>query len=339
MHAANWGDAPYLQSSNVATQDSPLAGDGDVLRENAIVGRTFYKTLTYESLSAIFDFTFGFLIGGAVGGGAFVAANVVSGIMVTAAHDFTWAGATRGSAKSEAHTRPIRATTHAAANTAQGLGIGLLLTGSLSVSAVYATLNLVVDSVLYVANDIVWAEAAPRQGAKTTPTASDTGANAPPTVSRVARAGACAVAYGATYAAMFSLQLMSHRAAPRSLLSRFFEAAPVAAPPRQSRAARGDFTSRRSAAEPHERTVRTERRAHDFRQDIPTWHSGHRIVHTGSVRGEPIGHRLVRRAPGNHAAKSNLASRLSEPTAARSRVHIDWSSRDPSPGSTSSAAY
>ena len=94
----------------------------------------------------MFDFTFGFVAGGgAIVGGSFVVANAVSDVLVTFAHDLTWAVATRGSGKSETQTRPIRATTHAAANTAQVFGLGLLLTGSLSVSAEYVTLNLVAD--------------------------------------------------------------------------------------------------------------------------------------------------------------------------------------------------
>ena len=62
---------------------------------------------------------------------------------------------------------------------------------------------------------MIWAETAPGQATKTKPSINEAGPKVLETVSRAAHAGAYVLAYGATYAAMFSLQLMSHHPVPR----------------------------------------------------------------------------------------------------------------------------
>jgi uncharacterized membrane protein len=136
--------------------DTQLGGKGGSV-DHDIVRRTFYKTLCYEAVSAVFDFGFGVITGSeflALGG--IVLANFVTDVPLTYVHDLVWAMASRGSGRSEADTRPVRTTTHVAVNAAQAYGLGLLFTGSVSISGVYVATNLAANAVVYVVNDMIW---------------------------------------------------------------------------------------------------------------------------------------------------------------------------------------
>jgi uncharacterized membrane protein len=132
-------------------------GRDSIAPEYEVLKRTFYKTLSYQALGSVFDVAFGVIVGGElVMGGVLALANAASDLALTYAHDLSWATATRDSSMSEGDTRAARTTTHMVVNTAQCLGLGLLVTGSAAISAGYVAFNTVTDAALYAANDWMW---------------------------------------------------------------------------------------------------------------------------------------------------------------------------------------
>lgn len=147
-------ETPYTELTSLG--DTEPGGEG-VSVDSDLITRTFYKTLCYETVSAVFDFGFGLITGSeflALGG--MVLANFATDVPLTYAHDLVWAMASRGSGRSEADTRPARTTTHLAVNGAQAYVLGFLFTGSVSISGVYVATNLAANAVVYVVNDMIW---------------------------------------------------------------------------------------------------------------------------------------------------------------------------------------
>ena len=126
--------------------------------DTEMVQRTWYKSLSYQTLSSVDDFAFGYLFGGGVAaGGILVLANAVSELAVNYAHDLTWAVASRDLAVPEEETRTTRTVTYTAVNTVRVFGLGLLVTGNAAASLGYVAFNAVADAAVYAANDAVWA--------------------------------------------------------------------------------------------------------------------------------------------------------------------------------------
>jgi uncharacterized membrane protein len=125
--------------------------------DTGLLQRTFYKSLSYQALSTIDDFLFGYIVGGSLAVGGFLAlANAASELGLNYGHDLTWTLFTRGEAQSEAETRAARTGTYTAVNAARVFGLGLLLTGHAALSLGYVAFNAVADAAVYWANDLIW---------------------------------------------------------------------------------------------------------------------------------------------------------------------------------------
>ena len=136
---------------------SPGANTTDEDTSGVIVQRTLYKTFSYQTLSSLDDFAFGYFFGGGIAAGSLlVVANAVSELAVNYAHDLTWAVASQDTGLSEAETRTTRTATYTAINTIRVFGLGLLFTASAAVSLGYVAFNSAADAAVYAANDIVW---------------------------------------------------------------------------------------------------------------------------------------------------------------------------------------
>jgi|GEM_PF-5973476 len=129
----------------------------DAESDIALLHRTWYRSISYQTLSSLDDFGFGyFLGGGAAAGGVLVLANAVSELAVNYAHDLTWAIASRDLAVPEGDTRTTRTFTYTAMNTVRVFGLGILITGNAVTSLGYVAFNAVADAGVYAANDAAW---------------------------------------------------------------------------------------------------------------------------------------------------------------------------------------
>jgi uncharacterized membrane protein len=125
--------------------------------ETGVLQRTFYKSLSYQALSTIDDFVFGYVVGGSLAAGGFLAlANAASELGLNYAHDLTWTLFARSEGASEAETRASRTGTYTAVNAVRVFGLGLLLTGHATISLGYVAFNAVADAAVYWTNDLIW---------------------------------------------------------------------------------------------------------------------------------------------------------------------------------------
>jgi uncharacterized membrane protein len=133
-----------------ATEPAAPASDQDLL------WRTFYQTATYQALSSLDDFAFGyFFAGGAAAGSILALTNAVTEAGVNYVHDLAWAVAS-DSSQSASDTRTTRTVTYTAANAARVFGLGLMITGDPTLSLGYVAFNAVADGGAYAANDMAW---------------------------------------------------------------------------------------------------------------------------------------------------------------------------------------
>jgi uncharacterized membrane protein len=129
-----------------------------------LLQRTLYKSLSYQALSTIDDFVFGYVVSGSVAAGGFLAlANAASELGLNYGHDLTWTLFARSEGASEAETRAERTGTYTAVNAARVFGLGLLLTGHAAISLGYVAFNAVADAAVYWTNDLIWSVVWPVQ--------------------------------------------------------------------------------------------------------------------------------------------------------------------------------
>ena len=144
-------------AAGAASAETPPAQQAPADTDQALLWRALYQTATYQTLSSLDDFAFGYFFGGgAAAASVLVAANGVSEAGVNYLHDLGWALATENSNASANDTRTTRTVTYTAVNTARVFGLGLMLTGNAVVSLGYVAFNAAADAGVYAANDMVW---------------------------------------------------------------------------------------------------------------------------------------------------------------------------------------
>ena len=120
--------------------------------------RALYKSISYQAVSSVDDFLFGyFLGGGATAGAILVAANAATEIATNYAHDRAWALVVGDNPEAEDRTRAARTLTYTGINTFRTYALGHAMTGDPMTSIVYVTVNAAADAAAYAANDAAWA--------------------------------------------------------------------------------------------------------------------------------------------------------------------------------------
>lgn len=141
----------------LAAASDPARVGAAAAPESNVLRRTFYKSLSYQALSSLDDFAFGYLFAGGITAGAFlVVANMASELAVNYAHDLTWTVASRTTGTSEAESRPTRTLTYTAVNALRTYGLGLLFTQNHVISLGYVGFNAAADAAVYFLNDVAW---------------------------------------------------------------------------------------------------------------------------------------------------------------------------------------
>lgn len=137
--------------------------------DNGTVSRAFAKAATYQTLSSLNDFAFGYLVAGsALVGGAMAAVTTVTEPVFYLVHEMAWDAAIDRTGLDEADLLGPRMVTYGAINAGRVFGVGLLLTGSPAAALGYVGVSLVGDSLAFAFNDLAWSTFAPRHHATVT---------------------------------------------------------------------------------------------------------------------------------------------------------------------------
>lgn len=140
---------------DVSAQES----DGSASEGSA---RGLAKAASYQTLSSLNDFAFGYLVGGsALAGGLLVLANAATETVVAYLHDRTWAAAVGDTPQAEEATRNARTATYTGLNAVRTFGMGQAVAGNPLVAGAFVAFNAATDAAVYAGNDAAFAAAWP----------------------------------------------------------------------------------------------------------------------------------------------------------------------------------
>ncbi len=124
--------------------------------EPGAVTRSFYRSMSYQVLSSLDDFLFGYVFaGGATAATALAVGSAVSEMAVNYLHDLGWS-VFAITPEDEDHTRQTRTATFSTVNALRSFAISHVVTGNMLVSVGYVAFNTSADAVVYAVNDAVW---------------------------------------------------------------------------------------------------------------------------------------------------------------------------------------
>ena len=116
-----------------------------------------YKAIPYETMASLDAVAFGYLYGGGtVTGGAFALASALAAGGLYYGHELTWNRYGPDPNGADIDTKIWKAVSYRAVSTTRIVASGLLLTGSPLVSVGYAAVSAVIDSAVFVLNDVAW---------------------------------------------------------------------------------------------------------------------------------------------------------------------------------------
>jgi len=120
--------------------------------------RALVKAASYQTLSSLNDFAFGYLVGGsALAGGLLVLANAASETVVAYLHDRGWTVAVGDTPEAEDATRAARTATYAGLNAVRTFSMGRAVAGDPLVAGAYVAINAATDAAVYAGNDAAFA--------------------------------------------------------------------------------------------------------------------------------------------------------------------------------------
>lgn len=124
--------------------------------------RALVKAATYQTLSSLNDFAFGYFAGGGMlAGGLLVLANAASETVVAYLHDRSWSAVAGDTPEAEDATRSARTATYTGLNALRTFGMGQAVAGNPFVAAAFVAFNAATDAAVYAGNDKVFAAAWP----------------------------------------------------------------------------------------------------------------------------------------------------------------------------------